>query len=109
VANLTYFLKAVIPVAKQPGLKCVAPGRPAVSFPRRHCPHHPQPEAYDRMFDIAKSDYNGMVFCIGALRRCLIPKASTMRSAVSYGKEDRLCPFPGHPRYPRQVRRSLSR
>ncbi len=71
-ANLTYFLKAVIPVAEEAGVKMVVhPADPQVPSIAGIARIIRSPEAYDRMFNIVKSNCNGMVFCLGCFSQML--------------------------------------
>lgn len=73
--NLTYFLKAVIPVAEEAGVKMVVhPADPQVPSIAGVARIIRSPEAYDRLFNIVKSDGNGMVFCLGCFSQMLEPE-----------------------------------
>lgn len=73
-ASLTYFLKAVIPVAEEAGVKMVVhPADPQVPSIAGIARIIRSPEAYDRMFNIVPGDYNGMVFCIGCFSQMMEP------------------------------------
>jgi mannonate dehydratase len=73
-ANLTYFLKAVIPVAAQAGVKMlVHPADPQVPSIAGVARILRSPEAYDRMFAIVPGDYHGMVFCLGCFAQMMEP------------------------------------
>jgi mannonate dehydratase len=64
--NLEYFLKATIPVAEESGVKMIVhPADPQVPSIAGVARIIRSAEAYDRMFKLVKSDYNGMVFCMG--------------------------------------------
>jgi mannonate dehydratase len=71
-ANFTYFLKATIPVAEEAGVKMVVhPADPQVPSIAGVARIIRSPEAYDRMFSIAPSNYNGMVFCLGCFSQMM--------------------------------------
>jgi mannonate dehydratase len=64
--NLEYFLKATIPVAEEAGVKMIVhPADPQIPSIAGVARIIRSAAAYDRMFNIVKSDYNGMVFCMG--------------------------------------------
>ncbi|MCZ6632510.1 MAG: mannonate dehydratase [bacterium] len=64
--NLEYFLKIVIPVAEEAGVKQgLHPDDPPLSPIRGISRIITSPEAFDRVFDIAPSDCNGITFCQG--------------------------------------------
>ncbi len=73
--NLTYFLKAVIPVAEESGVKMVMhPADPQVHSIAGVARIIRSVEAYDRLFEIAPSDYNCMLFCLGCFSQMLDTK-----------------------------------
>ncbi len=85
-SSLTYFLKAVIPVAEQAGVKMVVhPADPQVPGIAGMARIIRSPEAYDRMFDIVKSDYNGMVFCLGCFSQ-MMDAASVYKTIRHFGE-----------------------
>ena len=65
-ANLEYFVKAVVPVAEEAGVKLALhpddPPVPAIGGVARIIR---SPEAYRRVFKMVDSPYHGMVFCQG--------------------------------------------
>ena len=64
--NLEYFLKIVIPVAEEAGVKQgLHPDDPPLSPIRGISRIVTSPEAFDRVLDIVPSDYNGITFCQG--------------------------------------------
>jgi mannonate dehydratase len=64
--NFEYFLKATIPVAQEAGVKMIVhPADPQIPSIAGVARIIRSAAAYDRMFDIVRSDYNGMVFCLG--------------------------------------------
>lgn len=70
--NLTYFLKAVIPVAEESHVKMVMhPADPQVPSIAGIARIIRSAQAYDRLFDITRSDYNCMVFCLGCFSQIL--------------------------------------
>ena len=71
-ANLTYFLKAVIPVAEESGVKMVVhPADPQVPIIAGIARIIRSSEAYDRMFNVVRSECNSMVFCIGCFSQMM--------------------------------------
>ena len=70
--NLTYFLKAVIPVAEEAGVKmAMHPADPQVPSLAGIARIVRSSEAYDRMFDVVKSDSNSMVLCLGCFSQMM--------------------------------------
>jgi mannonate dehydratase len=70
--NLTYFLKSVIPVAEEAGVKMVMhPADPQVPNLAGIARIIRSAEAYDRMFDIVKSQSNAMVLCLGCFSQMM--------------------------------------
>ena len=73
--NLTYFLKAVIPVAEESRVKMVMhPADPQVPSLAGIARIIRSVEAYDRLFEIVPSDYNCMLFCLGCFSQMLEPE-----------------------------------
>ena len=73
--SLTYFLKAVIPVAAESGVKMVLhPADPQVPSLAGIARIIRSVEAYDRVFKIVSSDYNCMIFCLGCFTQMLGPE-----------------------------------
>jgi mannonate dehydratase len=73
--NLTYFLKAVIPVAEASGVKMMMhPADPQVPSITGIARIIRSVEAYDRLFKIAPSEANSMVLCMGCLSQILEPE-----------------------------------
>jgi len=73
--NLTYFLKAVIPVAEESHVKMMMhPADPQVPSLAGIARIIRSVEAYDRLFKIVPSEYNSMVLCLGCLSQILEPE-----------------------------------
>jgi len=73
--SLAYFLKAVIPVAEECGVKMVLhPADPQVPSLAGIARIIRSVEAYDRVFKIVPSDYNCMIFCLGCFTQMLGPE-----------------------------------
>lgn len=73
--NLTYFLKAVIPVAESSGVKMIMhPADPQVPSITGIARIIRSVEAYDRLFKIVPSQANAMVLCLGCLSQILEPE-----------------------------------
>ena len=64
--NLEYFLKRVIPVAEEAGVRQgLHPDDPPMGPIRGVARIIKNPEAFDRVFDMVDSEYNGITFCQG--------------------------------------------
>ena len=64
--NFAYFLKRVVPVAEEANVKlALHPDDPPLSPIRGLARIIRSVEAFERVFEIAPSDYNGMTFCQG--------------------------------------------
>ena len=64
--NFTYFLKAVVPVAEEAGVRmALHPDDPPVPSLGGIARIFRSVEAFDRMLEIVSSDYNGIEFCQG--------------------------------------------
>ena len=64
--NLTYFLKAVVPVAEEAGVQlALHPDDPPVPSIGGVARIMRSPEAFRRAIEIVPSDYNGLKFCVG--------------------------------------------
>ena len=65
--NLEYFLRRVLPVAEEVGVKlALHPDDPQVAKLRGQARIITSPQAYERLFDLSKSSANGMCFCQGS-------------------------------------------
>lgn len=65
--NLEYFLKAVVPVAEEAGVRlAVHPDDPPVPSLRGISRILIKPEAFDRLIDMVPSEYNGITMCQGS-------------------------------------------
>ena len=74
-ANLIYFMKAVMPVAEEAGVRmAVHPADPQVPSLAGIARILRSVEAYDRLFEEVPSESNTMVFCLGCFAQCLAPK-----------------------------------
>ena len=88
--NLTYFLKAVIPVAEEAGVTMVMhsfdPQVPKLAGIARIVY---SVEAFDRVFNIINSKVNSMVFCLGCFSQMM--DAEQVYEAIRhFGKEGRI-------------------
>lgn len=64
--NLTYFLKAVVPVAEEAGVQlALHPDDPPIPSIGGVARIMRSPEAFRRAIEIVPSDYNGLKFCVG--------------------------------------------
>ncbi len=73
--SLTYFLKAVVPVAEESGVNLVMhPADPQVPSIAGIARIIRSVEAYDRLFEIVPSNYSRMVFCLGCFSQMLDPE-----------------------------------
>jgi mannonate dehydratase len=73
--NLTYFLKAVIPVAEASGVKMMMhPADPQVPSIAGVARIIRSVEAYDRLFKIVPGEANSMVLCLGCLSQIMEPE-----------------------------------
>jgi mannonate dehydratase len=80
-ANLTYFLKAVIPVAEKAGVKiALHPDDPPIPSIGGVARIVRSPEAYRRVIEIVPSDYNGVCFCQG----CFSEMAADVLAEIRY-------------------------
>jgi len=74
-ANLIYFMKAVIPVAEESGVRMVVhPADPQVPSLAGIARILRSVEAYDRLFEEVPSENSGIVFCLGCFAQCLGPE-----------------------------------
>ncbi len=88
--NLTYFLKAVIPVAEESGVNIVMhPADPQVPSIAGLARIIRSVEAYRRLFEIVPSSYSRMVFCLGCFSQMLDDEG--VDAAISYfGTRDKI-------------------
>jgi mannonate dehydratase len=64
--NLTYFLKAMIPVAEESGVKlCLHPDDPPIPSIGGVARIMREPEAFKRAMEIVPSEHSGLKFCVG--------------------------------------------
>jgi mannonate dehydratase len=64
--NLTYFLKAMVPVAEESGVKlCLHPDDPPIPSIGGVARIMREPEAFKRAMEIVPSDNSGLKFCVG--------------------------------------------
>jgi mannonate dehydratase len=88
--NLTYFLKAVIPVAEASGVKMMMhPADPQVPALAGIARIIRSIEAYDRLFNIADSAANSMVLCLGCLSQIMAPEG-VYRAIRSFARRDKI-------------------
>ena len=79
--NLTYFLKAVIPVAEEAGVKmALHPDDPPVPSLGGVARILRSVEAFKRVIEIVPSDYNGLLFCQG----CYSEMGTNVVEAIRY-------------------------
>ena len=79
--NFTYFLKAVIPVAEEAGVKMgLHPDDPPVPSLGGVARIMRSVEAFKRVIEIVSSDYNGLVFCQG----CFSEMGTNVVEAIRY-------------------------
>ncbi len=79
--NFTYFLKAVIPVAEEAGVKMgLHPDDPPVPSLGGVARIMRSVEAFKRVIEIVPSDYNGLVFCQG----CFSEMGTNVVEAIRY-------------------------
>jgi mannonate dehydratase len=78
--NFTYFIKAVVPVAEQAGVKLAIhpddPPVPAIGGVSRIMRH---PSAFKRVIETIPSDYNGLLFCQGCYTEMGVDVIETIR------------------------------
>jgi len=73
--SLTYFLKAVIPVAEEAHVKIgMHPADPPVPSLAGIARIIRSVKSYDRLFEVVPSEYNTMLFCLGCFSQMLEPE-----------------------------------
>jgi len=88
--NLTYFLRAVIPVAEEAGVKMVLhPDDPQVPSLAGIARIIRSIESYDRVFEIMPSSANCMDLCLGCFSQ-IMDNESVYEAIRHFGKEDRI-------------------
>lgn len=88
--GLTYFLKAVIPVAEEAGIKMVMhPCDPQVPELAGIARIIRSSDSYDRVFKIAPSKANAMTFCLGCFAQ-MTDIAGVRRAIKHFGEEGRI-------------------
>ena len=88
--SLTYFLKAVIPVAEEAGVKMVMhPCDPQVPSLASIARIIRSVENYDRVFEIMSSKANSMTFCLGCFAQ-MMDGDGVYQAIRHFGKEDRI-------------------
>jgi len=89
-ANLAYFLKAVMPVAEEAGVRmAVHPADPQVPSLAGIARILRSVEAYDRLFEEVPSKSSTMVFCLGCFAQCLEPEG--LHAAIEhFGRAGRI-------------------
>lgn len=88
--SLTYFLKAVIPVAEEAGVKMVMhPCDPQVPSLAGIARIIRSAENYNRVFEIMPSKANNMIFCLGCFAQ-MMDAAGVYKAIRRFGKEDRI-------------------
>ncbi len=79
--NLTYFLKAVVPVAEETGVRlAIHPDDPPVPSIAGVARIMRSPEAYRRLIEIEPSDHNGIAFCQG----CFTEMGANLTEEIRY-------------------------
>ena len=79
--NFTYFIKAVIPVAEEAGVKMgVHPDDPPISPLGGVARIMRSPEAFKRVIETVPSDYNGLEFCQG----CFSEMSTDVIESIKY-------------------------
>ncbi len=85
--NLEYFLKRVIPVAEEAGVKqALHPDDPPLSPIRGIARIITSVEAFDRVLDLVPGDYNGITFCQGNFAAMGVNVPETIRRFDKQGK-----------------------
>ena len=86
--NLRYFLEAVIPVAEEAGVKmALHPDDPQVPEIGGVARIMRTPEAFQRVIEMAPSENNGLLFCVG----CFTEMGTDVPAEIRYfGKRGRL-------------------
>ena len=80
-SNLEYFLKAVVPVAEESGVRlALHPDDPPIPQIGQVCRIMRSPEAYRRLIEIDDSDANGIHFCQG----CFTEMGVDLEKEISY-------------------------
>ncbi len=88
--TLEYFLKRVIPVAEEAGVRqALHPDDPPLSPIRGISRIVTSVQAFDRVLDMLPSDYNGITFCQGNFAAMGVDVPETIRR---FGKQDKI-PF----------------
>ncbi len=86
--NLTYFQKAVVPVAEEAGVKlALHPDDPPVPEIAGVARIMREPKAFQRAIDIVPSEYNGLKFCVGCFSEMGADVAAEIRH---FGKQKKL-------------------
>jgi len=85
--NLEYFLKKVIPVAEEAGVRqALHPDDPPMGPIRGVARIITNPAAFDRVFDIVPSDHNAMTFCQGNFKAMGVNIVDNIRHFGEKGK-----------------------
>ena len=88
--NLTYFLKAVIPVAEEAGVKmAMHPADPPVPSLGGIAKIIRSIESYDRVFEMMPSKANSMTFCLGCFSQ-MMDNERVYEAIRHFGKDSRI-------------------
>jgi mannonate dehydratase len=86
-ANLAYFLRAVVPVAEEAGVKlAMHPDDPPISPSRGVARILTSPAAFQRLLDLVPSPNNGMTYCQGCFSEMCADVPATIRHFAAQGK-----------------------
>ncbi len=87
--RLAWFLKELVPVAEEAGVKLAAhPDDPPAAQLRGTARLVNRPEKYDRLLSIVDSPANALEFCIGSLQE--MPESDIYRTTRHYARSDRI-------------------
>ncbi len=79
-ANLTYYLKAIVPVAEEAGVKiAIHPDDPPVPAIGGVARIMRRPEAFQKLLDIVPSENSGLLFCQGCYAEMGVDVPATIR------------------------------
>lgn len=88
-ARLEHFLKTLLPVAEEEGVRLAAhPDDPPVTNLRGTSRLVNQPSKYQRLIDLAPSPSNGLEFCMGTVQE--MSEGSALEALDTYSKQDRI-------------------
>jgi mannonate dehydratase len=88
-SNYEYFMRAVLPVAEEEGLKlALHPDDPPADFLRGTARLVNQPHKYQRVIDLVPSKSNTLEFCLGSLQE--MREGNVYESIEHYGRQGRI-------------------